>query len=283
MKFIFDKTYTEAMTEMENEISEREMTLNPSTCTKDSFKDFTCGFMFSTAKQLDLIREMNTKLDTAIELSQTNARHIREVTAEVATLKKDLQENVDNYDREFREVKADIATNKTSIQNLDSIIEDHKRENKREVELLHKLIEKLQKETLTLERYTRSFNVRVFNVPETPNEKQTDVMTKVNNLISEVTGKAIKVEYGHRTGALRTDNTNRPIICRIASRAEKMEVMSKRGDFYKKGRPIFDDLPAVDLVEKQKHSAFMKRMYELKHKTQFIRGKWFLDGVVYNG
>ena len=59
--------------------------------------------------------------------------------------------------------------------------------------------------------------------------------------------------------------------------------MAKRGEFFKKNRPIYDDLPQADLKEKQKHSAVMKLKYEQRHKTQFMRGKWFLDGIEFNG
>ena len=149
--------------------------------------------------------------------------------------------------------------------------------------VLTKICDKLSAETLTLERYTRSYNFRLFNVPEVAGESAKDVMEKVNTLIHQVTGVDLKVEFGHRTGSKRDDDSPRPVICRIASRSQKMEMMAKRGEFFTKGFPIYDDLPAVDLLEKKKHAAVIKVKYEQKHKTQFIRGKWYLNGEVYNG
>ena len=283
MKFIFDKVYTDAMQEMSEEDGEREMKLNPTNSTANEFKSFTCGFMFSTAKQLNLIQEMNNKLDTAITISKANAEEIKDVKADVATLKVDLQNAVDFKDQEIAILKDDINANKTTIEDLDAKLVQCIRDQKQEVTYLRKLCAKLEGETLTLERYTRSYNFRLLNEPDVPGEKSRDVMEKVNKLILEVTGKPITVEYGHRTGAPRDDGKPRPIICRIASRAQKMEVMSKRGDFFKKDRPIFDDLPKADLEAKQKHAAVMKQFHDQDRKTQFIRGKWFLDGVEYKG
>ena len=123
----------------------------------------------------------------------------------------------------------------------------------------------------------------MFNIPEAANEKNTDVMEKVNLVINQVTGLDVSVEFGHRTGKPRTDGKPRPVICRIASRAERMDMMAKRSEFFTKGYPIYDDLPVVDLEEKKKHATVMKEKYELRQKTQFIRGKWYLNGEVYNG
>lgn len=271
------------MEEMSKEEVEREMKLDPSDCTKDEFKKFTCGFMFSTAKQLSLIQEMNGKFDEAIALSKTNAQDIKVVKADIATLKEDLQSALDFKDREIATLTTDVNANKATIQDLDARLTQCMRENEKEVDFLGKLCKKLEGETLTLERYTRSYNLRVFNEPESQGEKARDVMEKVNKLILEVTGKPIAVEYGHRTGAPRQDGSPRPIICRIASRSQRMEVIAKRGDFFTKNRPIYDDLPQADLREKQKHAAVMREKYNQHHKTQFVRGRWYLDGIEYKG
>ena len=60
--------------------------------------------------------------------------------------------------------------------------------------------------------------------------------------------------------------------------------MSKRADFFKAGFPIYDDLPAPDLAEKKKYSAVMKQKWEAGQRKQiFTRGKWFLNGEVFEG
>ena len=58
--------------------------------------------------------------------------------------------------------------------------------------------------------------------------------------------------------------------------------MSKRKEMFAAGFPMFNDLPKQDLEEKLKHSEVMKRNF-LNKKVQFIRGKWYIDGVVYKG
>ena len=237
MKFIFDGNYTKAMEEMENESEEREMHLNPSDVNTPKFITFTSGFMFSTCKQLSVLNEINGKLDTVIAESEANKARIVTIESEVDTLKSDLQAAIDFKDNEIRDLSGKLTVSNQRIDQLDLKINTLTSKQGKDLCVLTKICDKLSAETLTLERYTRSYNFRLFNVPEVAGESAKDVMEKVNTLIHQVTGVDLKVEFGHRTGSKRDDDRPRPVICRIASRSQKMEMMSKRGEFFKKGFP----------------------------------------------
>lgn len=261
----------------------KEMKINPNDVSASKFKEFACGFMFSTGKQLTVLSEINTKLDAVVAANAANLTRIETLENDVSELKNDLQGVVDLKDREINDLHVEVVKSNEKIAELERKINSISTKQEKDLVDLNQKCGKLREETLTLERYTRSFNFRLFNLPgDDAGEKSKDVIRKVNALITEVTGTHTKVEFGHRTGPRRADGP-RAVICRVASRSEKMEMMTRRGEFFTKGHPIYDDLPFVDLEEKKKHAAAMKVRYDQHQKTQFIRGKWYLNGVVYNG
>ena len=283
MKFIFDQLFAEAHQEMENETPERELKINPNSVTADKFKSFTCSFMFSTLEHFNLLSVINTKLDQVILSHAATESRVLAVEEDIVSFKADMNAAMDFKDGELSDLREEVEAGKQRMLKLEDAITQLTNKHDLDLASVKKQCNKLGVDTLTLERYTRSYNLRLFNMVEPVGEKTSDVITKVNALISEVTGTDIKVEYGHRTGPKRNDGKQRAVIVRIASRQERAVVMGKRAQFFIKGNPIYDDLPFNDLEEKKKHADAMQEKWSAKHKTQFVRGKWYLDGVVYNG
>ena len=285
MKFLFNKDFSDAQIEMEKEEPERELRINPATCSAGDFKNFASSFMFSTRTHMELLSEINTKLDKVIESNKVIEGRVDTLETDVGALKEDLTAAMEFKDQEILELRQLLKTEKERIDALDIKISDLTRTQDSDNRARQVQCNKLMDDTLTLERYTRSFNFRMFNLKEAAGETTKDVIERVNQVIDQVTGgSGIQVEYGHRTGARRTDGKDRPVICRIANRLQRAVVMSRREDFFKAGFPLFDDLPAADLTEKKKHAAVMKLKWAAGQKNQlFARGKWYLNGTVYNG
>ena len=284
MKFIFHQDFCDTMRDMEEETPEREITINPKTCSAPEFKNFAFSYMFSTRSHLNLLNDINSKLDQVIESNRLVEGRVTTLEDDVATIKSDMTRDLEFKDGEIADLRGKVTEGKKRMDQLDIQIADLVATHTRDTEALRGLCGKLTADTLTLERYTRSYNFRLFNMKEANDEKTTDVIDKVNDLISRVTGSDIKVEYGHRTGPKMNDGKDRAIICRIASRLERAAVRSKRDKFFAAGFPIYDDLPAPDLVEKKKYSAVMKQKWEAGQRKQlFTRGKWYLNGVVFKG
>lgn len=239
--------------------------------------------MFSTLNISKLLSDIDTKLDNVILAQEATELRVKSVEDGMASLTRDVNTAFENKDAEITDLKADILAGVTRMNQLEELITELTNKQGLDLSALKKQCKKLGEDTVTLERYTRSFNLRLFNIAESEGEKTHDVINKVNTLIHQVTGHDIKVEYGHRTGPKRNDGKQRAIICRIASRQDRAEVMGRRQQFFLKGHPIYDDLPSSDLDEKKKHSVVMKEKWANKQKTQFIRGKWYLNGQVYNG
>ena len=91
MKFIFDKAYSDAMEGLDNdEDDEKEMKINPNTVSAGDFKKFTCGFMYSTLKSMDLLDEMNTKLDLAISTNSATEERVKTLEGTVTKMEEAL-------------------------------------------------------------------------------------------------------------------------------------------------------------------------------------------------
>ena len=284
MKFLFHNDFCNAMNEMEGEKDEREITINPNSCSQDKFKSFTCSYIYSTRNTMSLLSDISEKLDTVISNSQLLEGRVKSLEEDVVVIKQDMTNALELKDSEILELRGLITENKKRMDDMDLVLGQLRADHGRETAAWKKKTEKLAEETLTLERYTRSFNFRMFKLNESAGETSKDVVDAVNKIIHEVIGKPIKVEYGHRSGPKRPDGQSRAVICRIASRSERAEVMKRRNDFFKKGYLLFDDLPAADLAEKKKHSEAMQRLWAQGQKNQlFVWGKWYLNGAVYNG
>ena len=268
---------------MDNEENEREVIINPNEISNGDFKKHTCSFMFSTLKQFNLLSEINAKLDLAIASNAATDARVTDLEESVTKIRFDLDSALETKDTEIASLERKVRESDAKMEQLSTTIETMKISQKVQTDDLNKLCRKLSEETLSLERYTRSFNIRMFNLQETPGEKAHDVISKLEQAIHEVTGVAINVEYGHRTGPKRRDGKPRAVICRIASRQQRAVIMAKREEFFKKQLPIYDDLPAADLVEKKKYADIMKEKWSAKKKVRFVRGHWEVDDVVYKG
>ena len=276
MKFTFSEAFVQAQEEMYQEEEERVMTINPVDVSAPNFKTFTCSFMFSTMKQLQLLETINKKLDAAIEGNEERDRKIRELEGSI----EDLKLSVAHRDGEIEDLKEEN-------EKLRSDFDTYKLETDQKFNTLTELVNSsrkdAKKENLINERHSRSFNLRAFNIPEEPNEKTEKTIEKINNTIKTVTGLDIPIEYGHRTGKRKEDRSPRGVIFRFISRQDRWKVYSQRKKFFEQNIPLYEDMPEADLAEKKKHAAAIQLLYQADKKVAFVRGKWHVNGVEFNG
>ena len=240
------------------------------------FRNYTTNFMIDVSKYIESLKQ---------------------IPALIEKLTKNL-ENHDELMSEVREMRKETAELKTKVESLES--EGRKKDEKIEKltgeldsvkldfnEKINKLtaqVEKNAKAALSLERHSRSFSLRMLNVPESTNEKFSESIEKVSDVLKEVTGRDnIQIEYGHRTGKPREDKSARPVIFRLMSRQDKMYLLTQRKKFHQAGYMIFEDIPKADLDEKQKHAEIMQEKYNAGRKVMFARGQWFVDGRAFTG
>ena len=76
---------------------------------------------------------------------------------------------------------------------------------------------------LSLERYSRDFNLRFYNIPEDSNE---NCIEKLKIILSNDLGIKPVIENAHRIGGPRTGASNdpRPVIAKFLYRPERLQV-----------------------------------------------------------
>ena len=136
---------------------------------------------------------------------------------------------------------------------------------------------RIDEERLDLERYSRSFNLRLSGIKEEANEKPEASIKKVKDVIKQVTGIDAGIEYGHRIGPKKA-GVSRTIIFKLYSRMVVHAILQKRKDFFASRYPLHRDLPKIDLDNKLKYAAVMQQKYENKDKVAFVRGSWYVNG-----
>lgn len=277
MKFQFDKVFSENLLSQEKLADDGESdlvyTLNPTKCSAQDFKVFSCNFMFDMARSVTQIPDLLTKLDE-------NLRNHNTLIEEVSSLK-----------TKVRDLEADASVKSDDITALQATVHEQGAELKsikEELLAVRACADKDRKaavdESLALERHSREWNVRMMNIDESPGETTPQCIDKINATIKRITGYDIEIEYGHRSGRKNEDAAKpRVIIARIASRQQRYQVLSKRKEFFNADIPIYEDLPQADLKEKLRFAKEMKKFYNAKRKVSFHHGHWYVDGNVYTG
>lgn len=285
MIFNFHKDYVQAQKEMDLEEEERVITIDPISANTPEFKSFAGAFMYSTLGQMKMLGDVLKELKEAkiatdarvTRLENTVLDHEAKITTLTSSVT-DLTAELADVKRELREMKQELATGKEKAE--------------AELELVKGKAEAAKRAAIEGERHSRSFNLRAFNIPEEADEKTPQTIALVTATIKRVTGLDIPIEYGHRVGAAprgggegegEDDAKPRGVIFRFMSRQDKWRVLNKRKAFFDAKIPLYEDLPASDLVEKKKWAGAMKVKFQQKKKVSFMRGKWHVDGVEYNG
>ena len=129
-----------------------------------------------------------------------------------------------------------------------------------------------------LERYTRSFNVRILGLPEGKDENCID---SVHQILKDKFGIATTViENAHRIGLSRDDKP-RQMIARFYSRATRLAVMtSARENLQNTGMRFIDDLTQKDLDEKRRLKPLMGKLYNENKRPRFLNGRLYSEGRV---
>ena len=110
-----------------------------------------------------------------------------------------------------------------------------------------KQIEGMRERLLSFERYSREYNLRFHNVPESTDE---DCVQKVRNILSKQLDMEPEIENAHRVGP-RNEDKPRVIICKFLYRPQRYKVIQKKRDL-EDGIWVTEDLIWEDREAKKK-------------------------------
>ena len=226
--------------------------------TDETFEDFVRKSLISMGTKMDSIlagqvalEERCTSIETRVAKNESTiqdtitsinfeSENVKDLSNEIATIKKQLND----FQIESQQASATIAS--------------------------------LQSETNNLQRYTRSYNVRVLGIPEKDRE---DCMATIEDILSRYFDVPVgAIENAHRVGK-SGGGKPRQLIARFFSRVTRRLVMtSARDALANTGIRFVDDLTPKDLEAKRRILPYMEKLYADNKKPRFINGRLFSEG-----
>ena len=118
-----------------------------------------------------------------------------------------------------------------TVQNKTKKLEDEQKEHISEIGQVKFALKSREIQMNDLEQYTRSNNIRIYGLDDRNKEKTAEETTRVVlNFLSnklDIDLRDSDIDIAHRLGKFLKEG-NRPVICRFASRLNKMRVMKNR-------------------------------------------------------
>ena len=108
---------------------------------------------------------------------------------------------------------------------------------------------------MSLERYSRDYNLRFYNIPESTGE---DCIAKLRDIIENDLQLQSNIENAHRIGPFKDDGTPRPILAKFLYRPERFRVIKKKRDL-RDGVRVSDDLIWEDRQKKKQLRSVTKQ------------------------
>ena len=111
---------------------------------------------------------------------------------------------------------------------------------------------------MSLERYSRDYNLRFYNLPESTGE---DCIAKLCDIIGNDFQLQPNIENFHRIRPFKDDGTPRPILAKFLYRLEQLRVAKKKRDL-PDGVRVSDDLIWKDCQKKKQLRSVMKEAFQ---------------------
>ena len=198
-----------------------------------------------------------------VETIKNNQAKFKE---DLKTFEQKLERTTESLNLKFDTLNGEVHVAMTRVDKLED-----------EVSKLATNVNQAYERLLSLERYSRDFNLRFYNIPEDSNE---NCIEKLKTILSNDLGIKPVIENAHRIGGPRTGASNdpRPVIAKFLYRPERLQVIQNKRSL-KNGVRISDDLIWEDR-QKKKLKEIMKQAYEEGKKPRFHHGNLYIDGVL---
>ena len=211
---------------------------------------------------------MGTKMDSILAEQVALEERCTSIETRVTKNEFTIQDTINsiNFESEnVNDLSNDIATIKKQLKDFQI-----------ESQQASATIGSLQSETSNLQRYTRSYNVRVLGIPEKDSE---DCVATVEDILSRYFDVPVgTIENAHRVGK-SGGGKPRQLIARFFSRVTRRLVMtSARDAFANTGIRFVDDLTPKDLEAKCRILPYMEKLNADNKKPRFIDGRLFSEG-----
>ena len=224
----------------------------------ESFENFVRGQFSSLAAKMDSILAGQAALEKRCEAIESRVDSNTQQSSDIIRSLNFESERINEHEAELADLKQVVKELRIKSQQDTSIITS------------------LTSDMSGLQRYTRSFNVRILGMPE---EKDENCVESVERLFVEhfdVPNGSI--ENAHRVGKSDAGKP-RQMIARFHSRATRRDVMvAARETLANTGLRVIDDLTQKDLETKRRVLPLMEKLYTENKKPRFANGRLFSNG-----
>ena len=211
------------------------------------------------------VRDCLEAIRQDVETIKNNQAKFKE---DLEAVKQKLDSTTESLTLKFDTLNGELHEAMTRVEKLEGEVNKHATN-------INQAYERLQ----ALERYSRDFNLRFYNIPENPGE---NCVEKLQTMLSDDLGIKPMIENAHRIGRPRTGAASdpRPVIAKFLYRPERFRVIQNKRSL-KNGVRVSDDLIWEDRQQKKKLKEVMKLAYEEGKRPRFHHGKLYIDGTLY--
>ena len=195
-----------------------------------------------------------------------------------------IQRDIESLQSQTKMNESSISKLKESLDLKLEVLTGELHETNTRVDRIENDITKYAKEVddtyerlLSLERYSRDFNLRFYNIPESTGE---DCIAKLSDILGNDLQLQPNIENAHRIGPFKDDGTPRPILAKFLYRPERFKVIKKKREL-RDGVRVSDDLIWEDRQKKKQLKLVMKDAFEAGKRPRFHHGKLYIDGALH--
>ena len=183
--------------------------------------------------------QLNSISDNLKEMKGTQVQIQRDIESLQSQTK--MNESSISRLKESLDLKLEVSTGKlhetnTRVDRIENDITKYAKE-----------VDDTYERLFSLERYSRDFNLRFYNIPESTVE---DCIAKLSDILGNDLQLQPNIENAHRIGPFKDDGTPRPILAKFLFRPERFKVIKKKREL-RDGVRVSDDLIWEDRQKSQ--------------------------------
>ena len=218
-----------------------------------------------------------------LSLVQTGEKQLAEMKAFNERLRKVEQKHV-----EFEEALNHADMEREELRNNGMLMDERTTELSTQVQKLETQLAAQMEETLNLQRYSRSFNLRIGGIKMTDNEHCIDLVSEIFASKFEISDPSSKIENAHRVASRPTnggssgDRQPPHVIVKFFRRSDRLEILRKARNVLKDCNLfISQDYCQADYKRKRQLRPVMDNAFKQGKRPRFINGKLYIDGQLY--
>ena len=176
------------------------------------FENFVRDISTTLNTDLNVIKEAQGKI--LVDVAALNEKVNLNIKS-LEDLKEDQKKKFEAFEKRFESLRGEFHDAEVRVDGINDTVQKQE-----------KTLVDLHEKVLSMERYSREFNLKFHNVPETHGE---DFSQKFKNILLDQLNMEPVIENAHRLGTVgRSNRTPGPIMCKFLYRPDLFQVIKRR-------------------------------------------------------